>query len=242
MWLRLVSRTGILLVTVIAFSARLHGQHSNPAGGPFSSVAVPNAPLSADAITNIRETLPDRSVREQTVTAHYYRDSQGRVRAELDTPWGPYVVVQLFSRDDEPAHGPTERMRTWVLDPSKRTYRAATLHIATHLFNGEGSAALPVGKVCFQIAPQVVAHASDDERLRTVNAQVSPDLGIVIASHRSDHIGSVEYELTNIRREEPPAKLFEVPTDYTFVTGSHDDPLVTFAPWQSKRSCEPRTR
>jgi hypothetical protein len=240
MWL--VSRTGIVLVTVIAFSAHPNGQHSDPAGGPFSSVAVPNAPFSADAITNIREALPDRSVREQIVTAHYYRDSQGRVRAELDTPWGPYVIVQLFSRDDEPALGPTERMRTWVLDPAKRTYRVATFHIAAHLFNGEGSAALPVGKVCFQIAPPVIADASDAERLATVNAQVSPDLGIVIASHRSDQIGSVEYKLTNIRREEPSAKFFEVPTDYTFVRGSYDDPLVTFAPWQSKRSCEPRTR
>jgi len=75
----------------LAFSAPTHSQHydaSEPGGGPFSRVAVPNAPFSADAITKVRETLPDRSVREQTVTAHYYRDSQGRVRAELDTLWG----------------------------------------------------------------------------------------------------------------------------------------------------------
>lgn len=236
-----VRRSGIVLMTVIAFSVHPNGQHSTPAGGPFSSVAVPNAPFSADAITNIRETLPDRRVREQTVTAHYYRDSQGRVRAELETPWGPFVIVQVPSRDDGPAHRPTERMRTWVLDPAKRTYRVGTFHIAAHLFNGEGSAARPVGKVCFQIAPPVVANASDTERLATVNAQVSPDLGIVIASHRLDDIGSIEYELTNIQLGEPSANLFEVPTNYRFVSGSSDDPLVTFAPWQSNRSCDPRT-
>jgi hypothetical protein len=241
-----VIRTGMLLVTVMALSAPSHGQHydaSEPAGGPFSRGAVPNAPFSADAFTKLRETLPDRSVREQTVTAHYYRDSQGRVRAELDTPWGQYVVVRLFFRDSEPVRGPTERMGTWVLDPAKRTYRFGAFRIATELFNGEGRIALPVGKVCFQNAPPVLADVSDAERLQAVNAQVSPDLGVVIASHRSDSIGSVDYELTNIRREEPPAELFEVPTDYTFVRGSlPHDPLVSFAPWQSKHSCEPLTR
>jgi hypothetical protein len=44
---------------------------------------------------------------------------------------------------------------------------------------------------------------------------------------------AVDYEVTNIRRDNPPAELFEVPTDYTLVTGSHDDYLVRFAPWQS---------
>jgi hypothetical protein len=117
-----------------------------------------------------------------------------------------------------------------VLDPAKRTYRIGNSLVATGLFNGEGRVALPVGKVCFQNAPPVVAWVSDVERLRAVNAQVSPDLGVVIASHRSDDIGSVDYELTNIRREEPPTELFDVPTDYTFVHGSlPDDPLVTFA-------------
>jgi hypothetical protein len=119
----------------------------------------------------------------------------------------------------------------------------AGIHFATELFNGEGRVALPVGKACFQTAPPVVANTSDAERLRTVNAQVSPDLGVVIASHHSDFIGSVDYELTTIRREEPPAELFEVPVDYTFGRGSlPDDPLVSFAPRQSKHSCEPLTR
>jgi len=49
-------------------------------------------------------------------------------------------------------------------------------------------------------------------------------------------------QVTNIRRDEPPAELFEVPTDYMLVTGSHDDPLVSFAPWQSPPACKPLTR
>jgi hypothetical protein len=58
----------------------------------------------------------------------------------------------------------------------------------------------------------------------------------VIESHRSDQIASVDYEVTNIRRDAPPADLFEVPTDYMFVRGSREDPLVGFAPW-AVRDC-----
>ena len=44
---------------------------------------------------------------------------------------------------------------------------------------------------------------------------------------------SLAYVVTNIRRAEPPADLFEVPTDYTFVRSSiPDDPLITLTPWR----------
>jgi hypothetical protein len=232
----LIRRTEILLAIVAALAVPANGQgydSSNPVGGPFSRLSVLNAPFAAEATTTIRELLPDRSARVHTVTARYYRNSQGRVRAELDTPWGAYVVVQI----------PTpERMAIYVLDPAKRTCRIAIDHIAAHLFNGEGSVALPVGKVCFQITPHVVPGQSDIERLQAVNASVSPDLGIVTESHRSDQIVSVDYEVTNIRRGEPLTNLFEVPTDYTLVHGSHDDPIVTFVPWQSPPACKPIRR
>jgi hypothetical protein len=107
--------------------------------------------------------------------------------------------------------------------PDFTALRMAAHFIAAQLFNGEGRVALPGGKACFQNTPPVVVDVSDDERLRAVNARVSPDLGIVTVSRRSDEIASVDYEVTNIRRDEPPANLFEVPTDYRLVRGSHDD-------------------
>src|SRR4029079_4607016 len=100
------------------------------------------------------------------------------------------------------------------------------------LVTREGLVGLPVGKACFQPAPPVLVGASDDLRLRAVNAHVSREIGIVTESHRSDNIAAVDYTVTNIRRDEPPATLFDV-TDYTFVDGSRDDPLVGFSPWQS---------
>jgi hypothetical protein len=227
----LISRTGSLLAIVTALAAPASGQDFARLGGPFSRVVVLSAPFSADATTRVQELSPDGTARLYTVTGRYYRDSQGQVRAEVDTPWGPYVVVA--------SPGP-ERVEFYVLDPTKRTYRPAAYGFATQLFNGEGGVPLPVGKVCFQYPPLVAAGVSDAERLRAVNAQVSPDLGIVTASHRSDDIRIVDYEVTNIRRGEPPTKLFDVPTDYTPVHGSlPDDPLFTFAPWQWPPACKP---
>jgi hypothetical protein len=244
----LIGRTGSLLAIVAALAAPANGQdYFARLGGPFSRVLVLDAPFSAEATTRVQDVFPDGTARLHTVTARYYRDSQGQVRAEVDTPWGPYVVVASL--------GP-ERVESYVLDPTKRTYQIGVGYgIGAQLFNGEGGVALPVGKACFQYPPHVVAGVSDAERLRAVNAQVSPDLGIVTASHRSDEFPSVDgkatsirrsvdYELANIRREEPPAQLFQVPTDYTLVTavGSGEDRLVGFAPWQSPPACKPLKR
>jgi hypothetical protein len=137
------------------------------------------------------------------------------------------------------------RTTVYMVDPVKRTYHPAAAAgasngIAAQVFNGEGRVALPSGKVCFQQAPPV-AGASGAERLQAVNAEVSQDLGIVTMSHRSDTIGTVDYRVTNIRRAEPRAALFELPTDYTLVMGSHEDPVITFAAWQLHR-CVPGTR
>lgn len=236
----LIRSTGMLLAIIAVLAAPASGQEydrSVAAGGPFSDVPILNAPFSAGARTTVRQTLPDGTVREHTVTARYYRNSQGHVRAELDTPWGPYVILQAE------IHTPDFDVRFVTLDPAKRTYRTSGRFFAELLFNGEGRVALPVGEVCFQNAPPVVVGVSDDERLKAVDAQVSPDLGIVTESHRSGAI-AVDYVVTNIRRAEPPPDLFEVPTGYTFARSPlPDDPLIEFAPWrQSAPACKPLTR
>lgn len=44
----------------------------------------------------------------------------------------------------------------------------------------------------------------------------SPELKMVIHSHHSDpRTGEIDYQLTNIRRVEPPPALFTIPADYT---------------------------
>lgn len=47
---------------------------------------------------------------------------------------------------------------------------------------------------------------------------LSTELGIVVSSRRTDPVmGDVTFELTSLVRGEPPADLFEVPSDYTVV-------------------------
>ncbi len=245
----MIRRCANFLAIVAALAAPANGQdYFARLGGPFDRVLVRNAPFSAEATTRIQELFPDRPTRVHTVVARYFRDSHGRVRAEVDTPWGLYVVVA--------APGP-EHVEFYVLDPAKRAYWNAGYTVAAQLFNGEGGVPLPVGKACFQYPSRVPTGATDAERLQAVNAEVSPDLGIVTASHRADEIPSVDstgtnirrvvdYELTHIRREEPPAQLFEVPTDYSDYTSvsidSDDGRVVRFAPWQSPPACKPVKR
>jgi hypothetical protein len=239
----LISRTGILLAIVAVLAVPANGQQYNrsvAAGGPFSDVPVLNAPFSADARTRVRQALADGTVREHTITARYYRDSQGHVRAELDTPWGPYVLLQAGIEI------PDFDLRVVTLDPAKRTYRQGPPpSFAALVFNGEGRVALPVGKACFQTTRPVVADVSDEERLQAVNARMSPDLRIVTESHRSGTI-AVDYAVTNIQRVEPAPELFEVPKGYRYVSSSLPDPMITLAPWSGPApgdpACKPLTR
>src|SRR4051812_23787503 len=132
----LIHRVATLLAIVAALSARTIAQQhepSEPAGGPFSPTTVLDAPFSAEAITKVRETLSDGIVRERIVTARYYRDSRGRVRAELATPWGPYVILAIPGIPNV-----RNGVGFYRLDPGTQTYRIAGHLIAAHLFNGEG--------------------------------------------------------------------------------------------------------
>jgi hypothetical protein len=243
------SRTWMLLVALASLGAPGNAQTpdlSVPAGGPFSSQPVVNAPFSAEATTRFHRVSADGSKREDTLTARYYRDSAGRVRAELDTQWGPYTIVSVPG-PLAPAPGPVRSTMYYWFDLQKRTYQLGPGYpFAAHVFNGEGRVAIPLAKACFQLAAPVVLYESDQERLHAVNAQGLLDLSIVTASQRSDGIVTVDYKVTNIRRGEPSPQLFDV-TDFTFegpaaALGVHDDEwLVRYAPWNAT-SCRPPSK
>ncbi|MBS1817451.1 MAG: hypothetical protein JSU08_05960 [Acidobacteria bacterium] len=228
---------------LLVVSTRASGQEFASLGGPFSREATRNAPFSAEATTTVRDELPDGTVRIRTVTARYFRDSQGQVRAELDAPWGPYILIE---------HPGPERMQFFVLDPTARSYQNANLWVAQHLFNGEAGVAVPVKRHCFEAMPQVAEFGerrTSAERLGAVGADLSPELGLVRASHRVDELPvigssgarirrSVEFALTNIRRDEPAARLFDIPADYTLVAEwSPQVKLARWAPPESPDAC-----
>jgi hypothetical protein len=64
----------------------------------------------------------------------------------------------------------------------------------------------------------------------------SPELKMLVYSQTSDpRFGVVEYRLTNIRRIEPSANLFEVPSDYAVVPNG-TDPWITLVPPSSPQN------
>lgn len=69
--MRLIGRSGKLLLIMIALSTSVYGQqYKSPVagGGPFSDVVL-RAPFSATATTRVREVLQDGTVREDLVKA-----------------------------------------------------------------------------------------------------------------------------------------------------------------------------
>src|SRR5713101_5493860 len=124
-----ISRAGTLLAIVAALSAPTFAQRHEPseaAGGPFTVTAILDAPFSAEAITKVREALSNGTVLEQTVTARYYRDSRGRVRAELDTPWGPYVILAIPGAIPTGARASAELMPPDCRESARRPTRTAS--------------------------------------------------------------------------------------------------------------------
>jgi hypothetical protein len=239
-----IGRRAILLAILVIVSAPATAQDFARLGGPFTREVVVNSPFSAHATTTVGEVYPDGTAHKRSVSARYFRDSRGHVRAEVDTPWGPYIVVAIAG---------AERVQYLMLDPATRTYWESHFTIAAQLFNGEGGVALPVGKNCFEYPPLVAEGTTEADRLQAVDADISPGLDLVRGSHRFDEIPvvgskgnrirrSFDYALTDIRHEEPPTSLFDIPYDYTHAIGRGVDPFVGFAPGQWPASCSPLTR
>jgi hypothetical protein len=65
----------------------------------------------------------------------------------------------------------------------------------------------------------------------------SAELNLLIRSWHSDRRSTIEYRLSNIRRIEPPAHLFEMPPDYAMdVLSTPGDPWLSFASAESPRA------
>ena len=60
-----------------------------------------------------------------------------------------------------------------------------------------------------------------DERWEASDLQL-----LISARHSNPLTGVVEYQLSNIRRGEPPSHLFRVPGDYTEIRTTRDDPFI----------------
>ena len=65
----------------------------------------------------------------------------------------------------------------------------------------------------------------------------SAELNLLIQSRHSDSRSTIEYRLSNIRRIEPPARLFEMPPDDTMdMLLTPGDPWLSFTSAESPRA------
>lgn len=197
---------------------------------------VPGAPYSAEAVTEITQSLPDGNRIHQVNTTHVYRDSQGRTRREpalnaLGSAAPGSSVPQLAFIND-PVAG-----MSYVLDLSAHTATSTPLPAGA----GRGrradrpprSPADSANVKTESLGRQIIAGVPADGSRTTVtipagqigNAQpiqvisenwYSPDLQLTVLSKRSDpRFGESTFQLNNLSRAEPPSTLFVVPGDYS---------------------------
>ncbi len=203
----------------------------------FGGKPVKGAPYSAEGITETTQTLADGNKIVHKSSALFYRDTEGRVRNEQTLgaigPWASagsppktifindpvagvnYVLnVNEHSADKLPAPhiamamtrttGPMVRQE--VKEPDVKTESLGTQIIEGVQAEGtRTTVTIPAGQI------------GNEKDLQTVSERwYSPDLQTVIVRKQSDpRFGDTTYRLTNIQRAEPPASLFQVPSDFT---------------------------
>jgi len=192
---------------------------------------VTGAPYSALGTSETVTTLPDgnRIVRQNRV--RMWRDSDGRTRSEysLSSIGGPLPleVNSTVTVIDDPA----TRTR-YMLQPSAKVAvavpispcrvedvqrGAAPANVSTPLNLGERE--LDGEKVSgSRIESTIPAGAIGNEQPITMSAEqwYGQDLKVVVeATYRDPRTGETKYRLRDIKRQEPDARLFRVPQDYS---------------------------
>ena len=197
---------------------------------------VKNAPYSAEMVTETTQVLADGNRIHQVITAHVYRDSDGRTRTE--EPLNGLGALAPNSRFPTVVfiHDPVAGAN-YALNPANKTAtRSAWMPRGRggqgrgmRDFPGRGQSAnsktenlprqtiegLPADGT--RVTMTIPAGQVGNERpIQTVTERwYSPDLQTVLLLKQSDpRVGETVMRLVNVSRAEPAHALFEVPADY----------------------------
>lgn len=181
----------MLCVAIGAANALAQSQPSSVSDSLFTREPVLNAPFIADAVTTL---VPSKNGTIRSVTDRYYRDSAGRVRAERHTPKGALIII-----DPDPGDNSVT-----VLQSDTAMHVRAPMMLAQYHFHSTSDTT----------APRLILDRGMMGGTRTMY-ETSPDLGVVVRARQlhPDH-GTIEFRLTNIRRQEPASELFQIPASY----------------------------
>jgi hypothetical protein len=204
---------------------------------------VLKAPYSADAVTEVIQTLSDGNRIEQRTSAIVARDSRGRTRREQHG----IALGALVAQGDAPIvtiTDPTSGTHLNLNQDTKVARRLPSTDSFSQRLSREpsgGIAAADTGFAGSTSSPEIRTRklgtkvleglrVEGTETTVTIRAGAmgnrlpiqlvserwySPELKVVVMSRRTDpRFGETRFHLTNIVRGEPPAHLFEVPSDF----------------------------
>lgn len=245
-----VSRRKLLMVGA-ACCSRGFGQDSVEAVviSPTFAVegrVVKGVPYSAQAVTSVKQTLATGSEISTHFTAVVARDAEGRTRREQTlSSIGPWAMEPSSSPTVILIQDPVKGVN-YALDPAKHFGRITRLNIrneeprreeprreeprkeraeslGTQVIEGVQAQGK---RTVTRLAVGAIGNSAPIELV--VETWYSPELQVVVLGKRSDpRLGEITYRLTNIKRAEPPASLFEVPADYRIEAGGPRNELET---------------
>lgn len=200
--------------------------------GIHSGKLVTGAPYSAEMSDVSVQTLTDGNTIQRTITGHVARDSQGRTYEQITTNGGPLgqrgPATMTFIMD--PVAGYAYALNANTKTAMRHAIKAPPA--GANEWARRGNEHSDANRVENDLGTQTVngVTAQGKTVTRTIpagtmgNAQPivstsetwsSPDLQITVsAKHNDPRSGQSTYALTNIQRSDPPASLFQVPSDY----------------------------
>jgi hypothetical protein len=242
---RHVNNVRVAFVSVIALSCAAGAAFAQPGAGDERG-AVPvvrGAPMSGDGVVTVKSRLYDGTRTEQSVSAKYYRDSDGRVRRDqtilgldaLNPAAAPPSIVTIVDPVAQAIYMLMPETREAQRIPFDPRMLANTPYpspqqpgvtqeepLGTRTIDGIAATGrrtrltIPPGKIGNDRPIEIT-----DERWE------SPDLKVLLLSRYHDpRTGDVEYRLTNISRAEPAPDLFTVPADYRVLEWSTTGPRI----------------
>lgn len=215
--------------------------------------AVAGAPFTASFSTQTSQALADGNHIQRSTTGTLARDSRGRTRRDMTLPaigpWATSGKPAQVSMINDPVAG-----THYVLEPDKKIARQLGPHGGKRNRHKHGPlAGGPIGMkgddanvTTTSLGAQTIngvsaegtrttrtipAGAIGNEKpiVITVERWYSADLQTAVKTTRSDpRMGDTVMQLTEIKRAEPDASLFQVPADYTIKRGGpkqHVKPL-----------------
>lgn len=215
--------------------------------------AISGAPFTATFSTQTSQTLADGNHIQRTTTGTLARDSQGRTRRDMTLPaigpWATSGKPAQVSMINDPVAG-----THYVLEQDKKIARQLGPHAGKQgrhkhgpwAENGKGVKADDANVTSTSLGSQTIngVSAEGTRTTRTIPAGAignekpiviiverwySSELHTAVKTTRSDpRMGETIMQLTEIKRAEPDASLFQVPADYTIKKGGptqHVKPL-----------------